>query len=1163
MTQPATPAAMQPLDIYGVPLQGLQLIEASAGTGKTWTIAALYLRLLLSSEAGVEDILVVTFTKAATAELRSRIRERINQVRLALLHGDTDDDFCRWMLQQWQGEARVAAIRKLELARRSFDQAVIFTIHGFCQRALSELQVPALLNEPEIVPDERKLIPGLVNEAWIRHCVTPLLARLVDAAGLQTATLLDDLQSLLRKPYMLKTEPLAMPVESELQVHWQILRRHWQSDSDAIIRDVLDSDINRGAVFKGLEDTLALLAHAMDRAEPYPYGDFRDLVPAVFEENRNKRKKTPRLPAHAFWATMATFWQLADQLVDGFRRAIIADVRTALGVVKAEEQQISYQDLLILLSRKVEESGVAAALRQRYPAALIDEFQDTDPLQFAIFRQVYAGFDAPAFFVGDPKQAIYSFRGADIFTYIDAREHARAQYTLDTNRRSVPGLVDAVNTLFAQNDNPFLLRQLAYQPVKSVPPEITLALDDGLSPFVTWLLPDNGGKLLSKEAAGELSVAATATEIARLLNAGVAGRALINDAPLAARDIAVLVSTHRQGRMIAAALAERGVAAVLRSQDSVFATADAQSMLRMLEAVADPGNDGLLKAALLSDFVGMSLHGIATVMADDSAWTAMTEPLLGLREQWQQQGFMVMWESLLDHFGVFSRLLAGEGGERRLTNLRHLAVLMQQKADAEPSVIRQLTWLREQFAAAENSEETVLRLESDAERVQIMTIHVSKGLEFPVVFCPFLWDGALLQKHERGRAEYHGANGTVLDLGSAGFAAAYEAMGGERLAEKLRLLYVALTRARFRCYTCWGPVRDMETAALTWLLLGQGQPASPPLLKAALKGTDQPACEAALSRVAAAHEGFSWTSLPEQTVRYQPASSPRWQPQLLHSHRTLYRQWSVSSFTGLTAAAHEVEAPDHDTLPQRLPLDTDVAPEGIHAFPRGAQAGVFWHEVLELTLKGKVPDHRQFIEDTLRKYDLDLSWAALVERQLGVFMDAVLDAGGLRLGQLDGVLAEMEFTYPVQALSPEKLRSLGEHDDVAPEYRRALAGLDFSRVNGYLKGFIDLICRHRGRYYVIDYKTNWLGPQASSYSPEAMRQSMADSHYYLQYWLYTLALHRYLRQALPDYDYERDVGGVRYLYLRGIDGSGQHGVYASRPSRTLIETLDAMMEGHA
>lgn len=1150
------------LDVYEVPLAGMRLIEASAGTGKTWTITGLYLRLLLSGDYTVEQILVVTFTKAATAELRERIRDRISEVRRALLDAAACDPFCQWVLEHWQGEEREKALAALEQARRSFDQATIFTIHGFCQRVLSDFQIPDLLDEPDLVPDEASLLPGLVAEAWIRHCHSPLLAGVLASSDVRPDTVVQDLRAIMRKPYLHIEGREQGGGEAELAAAWQGLKARWQDDKAAIAEDALGADgLSRDQKkYKAIADMVDRLAACMETAGIQIDPVLRKLTADEFEAARLKKG---RLPQHDFWEAMGAFWQQADGVVDGFRQTLIADVREALVTSKRDQQQIAYQDLLVLLNERAQEPAFAEAIRATFTAALIDEFQDTDPLQFGIFKNIYAEAEAPVFMVGDPKQAIYSFRGADIFTYFGAADVARETYTLDTNRRSVPKLVTAVNTLFAGHQNSFLLDRLGFQAVNAIEAEDELVADDDYAAFECWLLPDNEGKPLSKEQAGASTVDAVASEIARLLQAGAEGRAHIGGDTLAACDIAVLVATHRHGRAVHEALAARGVASVVRSQSSVYESGEALAMLRLLEAVAEPGRDGLVKAALLSEFVGTTLDQVLHMADDDARWGTLIEALLGLRERWQRQGFMVMWEGLLDHFAIFERLVALSDGERRLTNLRHLATLMQQEADLEPALERQLAWLREQIVGGERNEETQLRLESDAERVQILTIHVSKGLEFPVVFCPFLWDGALLRRDERERAEYHADRGAVLDLGSVHFPFAMEAMARERLAEKLRLLYVALTRAKYRCYACWGAVKEVETAALSWLLLGQGLEADPAAIKAALKGLDRNACAEALESLAQRSEGaLAWRDLPDGEHVFRAPAVAVDSLRLPEATRALYRLWSVSSFTGLTANAHELELPDHDATVVAPAVAEDIVPEGIHAFPRGAQPGVFWHELLENFVVDTVENKRQFIEDRLHKFGIDTEWLPLVESHLDVVLHSPLGADGMTLASLEGAIAEMEFTYPVTRLSLERLQRAAQAADIAPAYHHALALLDFSTLNGYLKGFIDLICRHQGKYYVLDYKTNWLGPVAASYTPFAMQQSVAESHYYLQYWLYTLALHRHLRVSLPGYDYDRHMGGARYLYLRGMDGSGQYGVYSNRPPRALIESLDKLLEGH-
>lgn len=1163
---------LKPLDLYTLPLAGTQLVEASAGTGKTWTIAGLYVRLLLETDATLDRLLVVTFTRAATAELRDRLRGRLVEVEQALLAGASADPFCQWALQRFEGEARASAVEKITRSLRIFDEAAIHTIHGFCQRVLDDVQLPALLDEPDIVPDERDWLPGLTQEAWIRHCSNPLLADLLAADTLSPAIVQRDVEVLLLKPY-LQISSVEHAIDAD-QLAWrrEALHKHWLQDRKEISEDLLLADgLSQSGGKEGYKNPETLLDALQSWFDGGGLQDsLKKLTPQKFEVSKS-RKKNGKKPQHKFWNELADWFAAADALLLAFRRTLVDDVRAALVAHKQAMGLLSYQDLLGLLAGAVQDSRLAADICSRYSAALIDEFQDTDPLQFRIFETLFGANEFPLYLVGDPKQAIYSFRGADIFTYLRARQAAEGRYTLGTNRRSVPALVQAVNGLFTRHTNPFLLSDLGFPFVDAVPAKETLLPAE--APFQCWLLPPENDKPLGKETARDLSVQATVAEISRLLREAREGIVKIGEQPLRPGDIAVLVPKHKDGRAVVDALAAAAIPAVIRSQDSVFATAEAAQMQSLLEAVVEPGREGRVKAAFLTPLMGGTVEALHAAQESDQKWSALMAVLLEARERWQRRGFMPMWEGLLREFGVYERVLALTGGERGLTNLRHLATLMQHQADADPVPERQLAWLREQVQEEETSEETQLRLESDAERVQVLTIHVSKGLEYPVVFCPFLWDGSLLHKSDADRAEYRAGADSLLDIGSERFAHAQTRMATERLAEKLRVLYVALTRAKYRCYGIWGRVKDSETAPFSWLLLGgntEGDPDADILARDLKDFAHEHHAEALQKLSAQLPQAFAWQDInPEVQAQSLALTVEADGPPVLPAFsRTLARRWRVSSFTGLSESAHAPdqsawqESPDHDAQATAavLPGLQDEAPvlQGIHAFPRGAAAGVFWHAVLEEVVGTEAPaDLPQRIADLLQQHAIAPDWQPLVQSALKDFLGTTLDAEGARLGTLEAACAEMEFIYPVTHLAPSDFLSL---PDVPPIYREALTALAFPALDGFLKGFIDLIYRHRGRYYVLDYKTNWLGPDDAAYTPGRMQQAMADSHYYLQYWLYVLALHRHLKAVKADYDYERDMGGVRYLFLRGINAP-THGVYAARPSRALIDALDVLMRG--
>lgn len=1149
---------MQILDIRTLPLSGLNLIEASAGTGKTWTIASLYLRLLLERQLEVEQILVLTFTKAATAELRDRIRARIGEFRAVLAGQPTSDAFLSWLATSLPNPAEAKV--RLDKARQVMDQASIFTIHGFCQRALLELQVPAVLQDPTVIADDSTLLPPLLAEAWVKHSNNPTVAALVRSANLTLDDIAEDIYSHLNKPYAL-IKQASVASAGLLESRWHALTMLWSDAKADILEDIQGADglsrADKG--YKWLDDFLAKLDRAMGGTSTQVDDDLRKLTPDQFAATA---KKKGRLPLHPFWQRLAELWLSADAVIARFRQQVADSTLAALGEKKREGNLISFQDQLTLLREAIRDPEVAIAMAHNFPVAMIDEFQDTDPLQFAIFQEIYRHPDTAAFLVGDPKQAIYGFRGADIFTYLQARGLASGTFTLGENRRSQALLVTAVNAIFAQHEQAFALPDLAFHPVVAAAtlPEFFAA--DTLPPLQCLLLPDENGKPLGKERAGERCIEDTANTIASLLHGARQGEFLIGSKPLQHQDIAVLVNTHDQAARIQQALAERGVAAVITRRESVFASREALAMLRTLMAIIEPGNERRVRTALATELAGVDLTALRALQTDDAAWASAVEPFLIWREQWHERGFMVMWESLIEHFQVFQRPWSRMvDADRHLTNLRQLASLMQQKADTEPAPARQLEWLRQQILQPEQNDEALLRLESDAARVQIMTVHASKGLEFPVVFCPFVWDGAVLRRNEETRVQSHDGRQTVLDLGSPEQAAGLARMRRERLAEKIRLLYVALTRAKYRCYLSFGSVRDMETSALAWLLFGRGLLPDPEALKENLKGLTRDAVIAAFAGLPADAVAVV---MPTQEIQVCPPLPPEVTTlELLFPQRIVRRSWSVGSFSGLTAMKQDTETPDHDSAPGTASASAeDIVPEGIHVFPRGADAGVFWHTLLEWELAGD-PVNAVMIADTLARFHLDVTWQPLVAEHLAVVLKQPLAGDGMALNRLDAAIVEMEFTYPVGQLSVARLRSALIGHTLPEPFQRAIQKLGFMPLAGYLKGFIDLVCRYQGRYYVIDYKTNWLGADASAYNSDTLCEAVASHHYYLQYWLYVLAVHRLLKVRLPDYDYEMHMGGVYYLFLRGMTGQEGAGVFFDRPSLALISALDALMEGTA
>ncbi|MDD5035414.1 MAG: exodeoxyribonuclease V subunit beta, partial [Methylococcaceae bacterium] len=913
------------------------------------------------------------------------------------------------------------------------------------------------------------------------------------------------------------------------------------------------------------------------------------LLKLTRQELEKGTAKNQSTPEHPFFDACPALIDAATELAEQFRLKLvdlqirlIEHCNDELPRRKTRLGLLSYNDLLNRLHQALQDKSgghLAGTLCERYPAALIDGFQDTDPVQYAIFQAIYGSGAQPVFFVGDPKQAIYGFRGADVFSYLQARDQAQAHYTLAVNQRSAPELITAVNALFLRSPNPFLFDDIGYPPVKAADksrPKLEIE-GDMRAPF-RFVLAPGGDKPLNKEDANRLSAQSTATEIVRLLNLAAKGKArLVEPAspkdlsrPLGGGDIAVLVPTHRQGELVQVALTARGVPAVRQGQDTVYACDEAGELERILLAIAEPQREALIKSALATTLTGMDAAAIFALQNDESAWESILAGLARYREIWLGRGFMPMFCRWLEESGVTERLLAYRDGERRLTNLLHLAELLQVASRDKAGPDELLGWLSRHRGKPEGDEETLLRLESDAERVKIVTIHTSKGLEYPIVFCPFLWDGNLWRKDETA-ATFHDpdhGNHTVLDLAGVHDETHRSLASQEKLAEKLRLLYVALTRAKHRCYAVWGHFKEMETSALTWLLHGSAEPIEDPLpfLADAVKELNHATIEQTLLDFAKqAPEAVAVESLRIDETRYVPPPSPKQNLQTLAFHRPYLRpSWRMTSFSALSQGRHN-EGPDYDSI---LGESEEMAPErSIFAFPRGAGAGRCLHAIFEEWdfASSDSAALERLVRRKLKAHAIDQDWAPIVAAMVQAVLNADLDSSGLKLVNIESGdrLAEMEFTYPLGELESGGLKQgLMDPDLGLPvEFAQAAAGLNFETVKGYMKGFIDLVFEASGRFYLLDYKSNWLGAEPRHYAHPSLLKAMAREHYYLQYLIYCLALHRYLGLRLPDYDYEAHFGGVFYLFLRGIGhpGAPDCGLFRDRPGQKLIEALDALL----
>jgi exodeoxyribonuclease V beta subunit len=1196
-----------PLDVFACPLQGANLIEASAGTGKTWAICGLYLRLVLEHGLGVPQILVVTFTNAATAELRERVRERMVQV-LAVLQGRASaaDPFVEKLLasvRKDHGIADADMINRLDAAVQNFDEASIFTIHGFAKRALDDAPFAAGMPlTQELLADDGDLIAASAGDFWRRHVAAPGTPPALAAYLLARKDTPERFAKLLRRQAGKPLSRIIWPEDAQgepepidttrLQAAHDRARAIWCSQRDAILACIVESLIrlkanihNAVSVDQSFRSWDQLLAHTNAMSAPTGLEKL-DLLTAdrlVAKKGQQPCAPHPFFDAAGQWlreraALDATLARSRLRLL----RRLLEEGPPQLRQAKRERRVIGFDDMLFNLHERLAGRGGASlgqTLRQRFPAALIDEFQDTDPLQFSIFNSLYGDGQSLLFLVGDPKQAIYSFRNADLHTYLDARRIAPAEYTLVHNQRSTRPLLDALNALFGGNPQAFMLDGLAYHPVqvgdKKRPP-----FEDRSAPHAAlqlWTLPNVDGRRPDKQDARAQATNACAGEIARLLAAAQRGEVTLNCRALKAGDMAVLVRSHAQGSAMRQALDALGVGSVELSQASVFKTPDAQELERVLAAILEPSREGLLRAALATELMGLDARALEALAADQAAMLRRVADFATYRVRWLQLGLARMLRGLFVQEQVSRRMLTRPDGERRLTNLRHLAECLHEAAQEHVTPEALLRWLRQARAKDSAEDATQLRLESDRNLVQIVTVHKAKGLEYPIVFFPFLWDGHPGPNDSIDGKEYHDDDGKpVIDFHDEKDPDVERRMRRERAAESLRLIYVALTRAVHRCYLVVGSYatnnswKECTRAPINWLVAGHQHEPDEWLAN----GLDASEIDAAWARLAQQRSpDIAIGELP--TGRAAALNQPRPSPDCLEAlapPKFIPPAWRVGSYSSLAhGAPNESAAIDHDVrVPRVAPgraHDTAATAAGdILRFPRGARAGECLHALLEQADFTDATGWPQAIADVLRDQPPQAAgadgsaWSAMMQRMLADVTAVELD-GGHRLRDIPRAdrLVELEFSLPAAGLDAAQLA------EILRQQGRGTSPLAFPRLTGYLRGFIDLVYRHQGRFYVLDWKSNHLGWNAADYGSAALARVMDEQGYHLQYLLYTVALHRYLRQRQRGYDYDEHFGGVNYVFLRGarpawIQPDGRPaGIYSGRPERAAIETLDTLL----
>lgn len=1318
---------MEKFSLVGCPIEkGTTLIEASAGTGKTYSIATLIVRLIGEHGLRVEEVLVVTFTKAATAELTHRIRSRVNEA-LVILRPVSDDkphdenlELDSLLLElltpvlannqrhrQWQ--------INLEQALESFDTASIHTIHGFCQRVLSQYAFESGIEAGlEVSGDHDALIQELVDDYFsnLYHDIDEQgYIALHDGCGLTRDTLL----RLARKVAQNKTLSLIPKSQGGSLESWAStmarVRSSWQEEKEGILAAL--AELTHGA--KDKKNVLAANAYKPEYTTKYAalfecWTTQATPCTALIQESWFRyfslsymEAKAKKAKGHHVQELLAHFQlpkilqhvsEEADALVDAHRFQFANFIRDEVSRRAHAQGHQSYDDLLSHVAHALEEpeSPLRQAVANHYKAALIDEFQDTDEMQWGIFRRLFAGGHHYLYLIGDPKQAIYGFRGADVRVSINARRTAQRHYTMDCNFRSDAAYVDAMNHLLDWRGI-FGSQAIDYVAMRAKKREVTrrLRFDDDqqtaplcVSLLTHAMLPPDANRDTSKPMGRAELVGALPKVVASDIVACLRRNPEIYDEtshewrPAHPGDLAVLVRSNKQASAMLEALHHVDLPAVVSRVGDVFQTEEAEALSWWLSAIARPHSEVRAKRLVTSLLFDWTAQELTTV--DPNQW----EEWIGLLCLWQKefssQGFMRTFRKLLNspwgsHPGALqtipTRILSQIGGERRLTNLYHLAELLHEAAThGRLGLEGLLSWLDQRRVDEHADIEALeMRLETDASAVQIVTMHKSKGLQYPFVWAPYLWDGNLFMPGEKSTlvapdTDCPDGEKRVLNVQRGTHSEPKKSqiamVQNERIREGLRLLYVTLTRAELSCKVYWArTTRNPETNALGSVLFG-----APPYSHDPETLADDRSQW--IDRVATAEAFIKnkksefWPHLEQLestsggTVGVEIASAPLIEQAAGRdedltalnvaefSRSGVDRVWTQTSYSGLIRAKKHLrptkaEAVDAESVgadydagtktgatsqktpdkPRLVPVDDAGADVPLCDTGGGSRYGEFFHKIYELIdFQWAHPERDSaastqsvdgVIQRSLQLHGISPDrWNDNLTNSLADTLRTPLGGplGAYRLCDLPKTrrLDELRFDFPVAGghlwLHPGyqiplsladitcalalRFKEGADNDVMRKSYacRDSEVFLGRQKFAGFLTGFIDLVFKaptpHGEKWFIADYKSNRIDPYRtrrypiSHFSHEYMRHEMEQHHYYLQYHIYTLALHRYLAHRLPNYSYESDFGGAYYLFIRGMvgpgtpgassaqDGGRVNGVFFDKPCSETIEKLDEL-----
>lgn len=1129
-------------NIFTISLKGIKLIEASAGTGKTYILIAIYLRLLLGlnneetylQPLHVEEILVVTFTESAIEELRSRIRENIHNLRLACLQGYSTNILFKTIITKLNDIN--LAINQLLTAELQIDNAAIFTIHGFCQRIINYYSIEKKFFSPnKVLFHESLLLKKISQNFWRKYCY-PLpinIVRILQPFWKGPEQLLIELIPYLHgKLPILKNKPKKYQsiknVFTNNIFYIQEIKKEW-CNTLINVNDLIDfySIKNKQYTTKKILNFISKInnwAHDQNINFNIP----KELEFFSYSQIKNNKTKLNYIYKNLF-KKIDKFYENFISLREYIFSIALYYISHNFKKEKKNKSIIGFDDLIIILNKALLTSEVLSSfIRRRYPIALIDEFQDTDNLQYNIFKKIYYNQNnCGLFLIGDPKQAIYTFRGADIFTYMSASSEIDNIYTLDTNWRSSSGIINAINCLFQSLTNPFIFKKIKFNPVLAGKNNLRLFIEKEQPAISFWLYNNN----ICFNEYRKIMAYQCAITIYNWLILAKNGKAWLENnnirKKLQASDIKILVRNRNEAILVKKELKTLAIPTIfISTKDSVFKTLEANELLWLLEAILNPEDKNKLFCTLASNLLGVNAATIENINSNKYILDSIKKNFLIYKLNWQKNGISYMLRQIMMQYKIAERLLKTNNGERNLTDILHLSELLQEASIKLTTPYILLRWYKLQIIHSNSlSEHNQRRLDNEKQFIQILTIHKSKGLEFPIVLLPFAADFRIQKKpcfHDRKNIEIF----LDLSLKTKSLKLAEE----ERLSEDIRLLYVAMTRSIYHCSVGIAPlfyknitngtISNVHLSALGYLIQ-KGKSGDANYLQKQLE-------------ILRKKSNF-YIDISYVTKKYKTKIIP------------LSKKSDFSNIS-LTTRHFSQNIKNNFELTNTLKLKTNKIIKKIfiqkhvlnqHTFPDKTSS----NELLKIIfnnyyLSKNINLNKNKLKEILTKFNIDHVWIPILQKWITTLFNTKLNEENIFLSSLKENCIKTNFSFSLYI------------NNTLNDYH----------IHGIFNDTIDLVFYFNNRFYLLEYKTNWLGETYTDYIPTLIENEIIKNNYQLEYKLYTLALHRYLRTKITNYNYTNNFGGIFYIFIRGIDPTNnKNGIYYYRPDITGINNLDKIL----